>query len=70
MAGTLPRRNDCALCRMSRMGRACASATLVGACVGNIETDTRGDLWMSLIGKELKAGKVALPPRARTALSL
>ena len=52
------------------MGRACASATLVGACVGNIETDTRGDLWMSLIGKELKAGKVALPPRARTALSL
>jgi site-specific recombinase XerD len=41
---------------------------LVGACLGNIETDARGDPWVSLVGKGHKAGKVALPPLARTAL--
>jgi site-specific recombinase XerD len=41
---------------------------LVGACLGNLETDARGDHWVSLIGKGRKAGKVALPPLARTAL--
>lgn len=41
---------------------------LVGACLGNVETDARGDHWVSLIGKGRKAGKVALPPLARTAL--
>jgi site-specific recombinase XerD len=41
---------------------------LVGACLGNVETDARGDHWLSLIGKGRKAGKVALPPLARTAL--
>jgi site-specific recombinase XerD len=41
---------------------------LVGACLGNIETDARGDPWVRLVGKGHKAGKVALPPLARTAL--
>lgn len=41
---------------------------LVGACLGNIATDARGDHWVSVIGKGRKAGKVALPPKARTAL--
>lgn len=41
---------------------------LVGACLGNVETDARGDHWLSTIGKGRKAGKVALPPLARTAL--
>jgi len=41
---------------------------LVGVCLSNIETDSRGDHWVSLIGKGCKAGKVALPPLARTAL--
>lgn len=41
---------------------------LVGACLGNIETDARGDHWVSVVGKGRKAGKVALPPLARTAL--
>jgi site-specific recombinase XerD len=41
---------------------------LVGACLGNVETDARGDHWLSIIGKGRKAGKVALPPLVRTAL--
>ncbi len=41
---------------------------LVGACLGNIETDACGDHWMRVVGKGRKAGKVALPPLARTAL--
>ncbi|AJZ56577.1 phage integrase family protein [Paraburkholderia fungorum] len=41
---------------------------LVGACLGNIATDARGEHWVSVIGKGRKAGKVALPPKARTAL--
>jgi len=41
---------------------------LVGACLGNIATDARGDHRVSVIGKGRKAGKVALPPKARTAL--
>ena len=41
---------------------------LVGACLGNVETDARGDHWLSIIGKGRKAGKAALPPLARTAL--
>jgi integrase len=34
---------------------------LVGACLGNIATDARGDHWVSVIGKGRRAGKVALP---------
>ena len=41
---------------------------LVGACLSNIEADARSDHWVSVIGKGRKAGKVALPPKARTAL--
>jgi site-specific recombinase XerD len=45
-----------------------AVSELVGACLGNIETDARGDHWVSVIGKGRNAGKVALPPLARTSL--
>lgn len=41
---------------------------LVGARLGNIGTDTRGDHWVSLFRKGRKQGKVALPPVARSAL--
>lgn len=41
---------------------------LVNATLGQIETDTHGDRWLHLVGKGSKAGKVALPPLARTAL--
>jgi site-specific recombinase XerD len=44
------------------------ASELVGARLSNIETDARGDHWVSLIGKGRKAGKVALPPLARNAL--
>jgi len=43
-------------------GRPCAFT------LGGIQTDTRGDQWLDLVGKGDKAGKVALPPRARGAL--
>jgi site-specific recombinase XerD len=41
---------------------------LVGATLGGIQTDEHGDHWLHLVGKGSKAGKVALPPLARTAL--
>jgi len=41
---------------------------LVGATLGQIETDAHGDHWLKLIGKGNKAGKVALPPLAKSAL--
>ena len=41
---------------------------LVGARLGQIEIDGRGDRWLHLVGKCSKAGKVALPPLARSAL--
>lgn len=41
---------------------------LVGATLGQIEVDARGDRWLHLVGKGSKAGKVALPPLARAAL--
>ncbi|MFM0417069.1 phage integrase family protein [Paraburkholderia aromaticivorans] len=41
---------------------------LVGATLGSIRTDGRDDHWLHLVGKGSKAGKVALPPLARTAL--
>ncbi len=38
---------------------------LVGATLGQIEVDARGDRWLHLVGKGSKAaGKVALPPLA------
>jgi site-specific recombinase XerD len=44
------------------------ASELVGARLGGIQTDARGDHWLHLIGKGSKAGKVALPPMAWTAL--
>ena len=41
---------------------------LVGATLGQIETDAHGDHWLKLVGKGKKAGKVALPPLAKSAL--
>lgn len=42
---------------------------LVGATLGQIEVDAHGDHWLHLVGKGSKAGKVALPPLARSALA-
>ena len=44
------------------------SSEIVGATLGQIETDAQGDHWLKLVGKGSKAGKVALPPLARVAL--
>jgi site-specific recombinase XerD len=41
---------------------------LVDATLGQIEVDAHGDHWLHLVGKGSKAGKVALPPLARSAL--
>jgi hypothetical protein len=41
---------------------------LVGATLGQIETDAHGDHWLKLVGKGNKAGKVALPSLAKSAL--
>ncbi|WP_193102916.1 site-specific integrase [Burkholderia sp. Z1] len=44
------------------------ASELVGATLGDIETDAHGDAWLKVIGKGRKAARVALPPLARTAL--
>ena len=44
------------------------ASELVGAVLGQIESDAHGDHWLHLVGKGSKAGKVALPPLARSAL--
>lgn len=44
------------------------ASELVGAALGQIESDAHGDHWLHLVGKGSKAGKVALPPLARSAL--
>jgi len=41
---------------------------LTNATLRNIEVDAAGDHWLHVIGKGGKAGKVTLPPLARTAL--
>ncbi|SFP30170.1 Phage integrase family protein [Variovorax sp. PDC80] len=41
---------------------------LVGAKLGQIEIDSRGDQWLHLVGKGAKTAKVALPSLARAAL--
>ncbi|EKS72126.1 integrase/recombinase protein [Burkholderia sp. SJ98] len=43
---------------------------LVGTHLGGVHRDADGDDWLHLTGKGSKAGKVALPPLARTALDL
>lgn len=44
------------------------ASELVGATLGSIERDAHDDQWLHVVGKGSKAGKVALPPMARTAL--
>jgi len=44
------------------------ASELVGATLGQIETDAHGEHWLRLVGKGRKPGKVALPPLARSAL--
>lgn len=44
------------------------ASELVGAKLGGVERDPHGDHWLHLVGKGAKAGKVALPPLARSAL--
>ena len=44
------------------------ASELVGATLGDIETDARGDHWLKVVGKGRKAARVALPPLARGAL--
>jgi site-specific recombinase XerD len=44
------------------------ASELVGATLGDIETDARGDHWLKVVGKGRKLARVALPPLARTAL--
>ena len=44
------------------------ASELVGATLGDIETDARGDHWLKVVGKGRKAARVALPPLCRTAL--
>ncbi len=44
------------------------ASELVGATLGDIETDAHGDHWIKVVGKGRKAARVALPPLARSAL--
>ncbi|MDQ0138955.1 site-specific integrase [Cupriavidus necator] len=44
------------------------ASELVGATLGDIETDGQGDYWLRVIGKGSRGGRVALPPLARSAL--
>ncbi|MFM0742173.1 site-specific integrase [Paraburkholderia xenovorans] len=44
------------------------ASELVGAQLGDIESDPRGDHWIKVVGKGRKAAKVALPPLGRSAL--
>lgn len=44
------------------------ASELVGATLGSIERDAHGGHWLHLVGKGSKAGKVVLPPLARSAL--
>ncbi|MGY2492518.1 phage integrase family protein [Cupriavidus sp. CP313] len=44
------------------------ASELVDAKLGDIETDGQGDHWLRLVGKGSRAGRVALPPLARSAL--
>jgi site-specific recombinase XerD len=44
------------------------ASELVGVTLGGIRTDAQGNHWINLVGKGQKAGQVALPPLARSAL--
>jgi site-specific recombinase XerD len=45
------------------------ASELVGASLGNVETDARGDHWLRVTGKGRKLARVALPPLAWDALA-
>jgi site-specific recombinase XerD len=45
------------------------ASEMVGATLGHIETDARGEHWLRVTGKGHKVGKVALPPLAWEALT-
>ncbi len=45
------------------------ASELVGATLGDIESDARGEHWLRVTGKGHKTGKVALPPFAWDALT-
>jgi site-specific recombinase XerD len=45
------------------------ASELIGATLGHVETDPRGDHWLLVTGKGKKRGSVALPPLAWEALS-
>jgi site-specific recombinase XerD len=45
------------------------ASELVGATLGHVETDVRGDHWLRVTGKGKKRGSVALPPLAWDALA-
>ncbi|MGF6962524.1 site-specific recombinase XerD [Paraburkholderia youngii] len=45
------------------------ASELVGATLGHVETDARGDHWLRVTGKGKKLARVALPPLAWDALA-
>ncbi len=45
------------------------TSELVGATLGHVETDPRGDTWLRVTGKGKKLARVALPPLAWEALA-
>ncbi|MBB3262092.1 site-specific recombinase XerD [Paraburkholderia bannensis] len=45
------------------------ASELVGAALGHVETDPRGDYWLRVTGKGKKLARVALPPLAWDALA-
>jgi site-specific recombinase XerD len=45
------------------------ASELVGATLGHVETDPRGDYWLRVTGKGKKLARVALPPLAWDALT-
>lgn len=49
-------------------GTGLRASEFVGATLGDIERDDRGEDWLAIVGKGAKAGKVTLPPLAREAL--
>lgn len=44
------------------------ASELVTSKLGDLEVDAAGDHWLNLVGKGRRAGKVAVPPLARSAL--
>jgi len=49
-------------------GTGLRASELIGATLGRLERDPHGDLWLNVIGKGARAGKVAVPPIASAAV--